>query len=217
MKKAITGYLEHLKKERHYSPHTLAGYGNDLSQLFEFLRNEKGTAEIDPGDITQSTLRHYLGDLLEQGLEKKSVARKLAATRSWFKYLVRHGVVRSNPAVNIVSPKLPKKLPVFLAESCIQKMMDLPDAATDEGIRDRAVLEILYGTGMRLSELVGLTLGDIDLANCTVKVEGKGRKQRILPLGTKARLAVKNYLAIRSGFVSKDAAEMGRGAAFLSK
>ena len=214
---SIEQYLEYLLKQRQYSPHTVAGYRNDLCQFSEYLARTARSRPMKPGAITQADIRKFLGDLLEKGLEKKSIARKLSAIRSWFSYLMREKIVSSNPGVNIVSPKLPRKLPVFLAESCIDTMMELPDASTPDGIRDRALLELLYGTGIRLSEMVGLNLRDIDLPNTTIRVMGKGSKERIVPLGTKALNAMKRYLALRMKFLSPDTPPADREAVFLSR
>lgn len=217
MNTTITSYLNHLKKERQYSLHTIAGYAGDLLQLMEYLRVVRGGSAIDPRSITQTEIRGFLGSLFERGLEKKSVARKLASVRSWCTYLVRQKILRGNPAVNIVSPKFPKKLPVFLAENSIDVMMNLPDVATPDGIRDRALLELLYGTGIRLSELVGLNLSDLDLPNATIKVLGKGRKERILPLGAKAKESMKTYLAVRPKFLQDGTQGSDRQAVLLTK
>jgi integrase/recombinase XerC len=198
MNEHIRNFLTYITKVRNYSPHTVAAYGDDLSQFALFLERAPGRQSI--ASVDQNTIRAFLGDLLQHGITKKSAARKLAALRSLYKYLVQKGIAANNPALNIVTPKLPKKLPAFLDEPSISKMMSLPDLTTNDGIRDKAILEVLYGTGIRLSELIGLTLDNVDLRNATIKVLGKGKKYRILPLGKKADEAVKRYLEIRSQF-----------------
>jgi integrase/recombinase XerC len=194
MKDQIEKFLEYLRLEKNYSPHTVASYEDDLLQLHDFLARHFSTEGIHYEKIDHITLRLFLGDLHEHGLSKKSIARKLAATRSFFKFLVKKRMVTHNPALNVISPKLPKKLPSFMDESSVGRMMALPDLNTEEGLRDRAILEMLYGGGMRLSELINMTLRDIDFSANTVRILGKGRKVRIVPFGTQAKMALKNYL-----------------------
>ena len=193
-KEHVKKFLEYLQVERNYSPNTVVSYEGDLYQLLDFLKRHFEGREACFEDIDNITLRLFLGEMHEQGLEKKSIARKLAAMRSFFKFLIRKGITNHNPAVNVVSPKLPKRLPTFMDESAVERMMSLPDLTTDEGLRDRAILEMLYGGGLRLNELIGLTAADIDLRMNTLRVLGKGRKERILPLGSKAREALLQYL-----------------------
>jgi integrase/recombinase XerC len=193
----IAGFLEYLTAERNFSPHTVAAYAGDLEQFRSFLSLHTGEPDPDPADVDRITLRLYLGELTDQGIQKRSVARKLAAIRSFFRFLVRKGRLRSNPALNLVTPKLPKKLPSFLDEPSVERMMELPDPATPAGARDRAILELLYGTGIRVSELTGLTIAGVDLKGRTIKVRGKGSKDRILPLGGKAGGALASFLASR--------------------
>ena len=212
----IRSYLEYLRKERHYSPHTLLAYENDLMQFAEFCAGARQLADVRPGTVTQAEIRMFLSKLLERGLEKKSLARKLAAIRSWYGYLGRKKITESNPALNIVTPKLARKLPSVLPESCIDTMMELPEASTPEGLRDRAILEVLYGTGIRLSELVGLNLRDLDIKNATMSVLGKGSKQRIVPVGSKARHAIQRYLTVRGTFLTGRSAVPGGDAVFLT-
>ncbi|MFI5250941.1 MAG: site-specific tyrosine recombinase/integron integrase [Bacteroidota bacterium] len=189
----IKNFLIYLRIERNYSPHTISSYEDDLLQLNDFLKRHFTSEQIDPAAIDNITLRLFLGDLRENGLEVKSIARKLAATRSFFKYLEKKGILTQNAALNVISPKLPKKLPSFLDESAIEKMMMLPDLKTEEGLRDRAILEILYGAGIRLAELINLSPHDVDFRNNTIRVLGKGRKERIIPLGSRAKEAVRAY------------------------
>jgi integrase/recombinase XerC len=197
MKNHIEHFLKYLRIEKNYSPHTVDSYQDDLFQLSDFLSRHFSGDENCLEKIDNVTLRLFLGDLHEQGLSKKSIARKLAATRSFFKYLVRKEIVGHNPAVNVISPKLPKKLPSFMDESSVERMMELPDLTTEDGVRDRAILEVLYGSGIRLSELIGLTLQDVDFKNSTIRVLGKGRKVRIVPFGSQAKASVQNYLRLK--------------------
>ena len=187
-----------------------------MSQFNEFLQRHESRQIISPSSIDQLTVRLFLGDLLERGLSKKSSARKLAAVRSFLKFLVVRKVIEFNPALNVVTPKLPKRLPVFLDEPSIEKMMAVPDRSRVEGLRDRALLELLYGTGIRLSELVGLELKDLDLKSDTAKVFGKGAKHRIVPIGRKAKEALREYLARRPELLGANTMAGDREALFLT-
>ena len=212
----IKRFLDYLKIERNYSQHTIAAYENDLEQFREFLARHFDCLTFDIFKIDQLTVRLFLGDLLDQGKSKRSIARKLVAVRSFLKFLTKQGTLKYNAALNIVVPKLPKVLPKFLDEPSIEKIMMLPDCSKVDGSRDRAILELFYSTGMRLSELIQLDLSDVDFKNDTVKVYGKGRKQRILPLGRKAKDAVRNYLKIRNQHLHNYSDATDNTALFLS-
>ncbi|MBI4810238.1 MAG: site-specific integrase, partial [Ignavibacteriales bacterium] len=147
-------YLEYIKTVRNYSSHTIDSYDDDLQQFDAFLQKHFNEKQFNLNDIDQVTIRLFLGDLLDRGLTKRSVARKLAAVRSLMKYLVKKNYIKHNAALNIISPKLPKKLPSFLDERSMERMMEIPDCSTVDGLRDRAVLELLYSTGVRLSEMI---------------------------------------------------------------
>lgn len=209
-------YFNYLSRERNYSAHTVTAYRDDLGQFHQFLGKHFADSPFQISKIDQLTIRLFLGDLLEQGLNKRSVARKLACLRSFYKYLIKAGAVRHNPCLNIVTPKLQKKLPVFLDETAIEKMMALPDLSTVEGIRDKAILELFYGAGIRLNELLSLKLGDIDFPNSTIRVLGKGRKHRILPMGAKAKEALKLYLPRRSELSDRTGSAEQSQVVFLS-
>jgi tyrosine recombinase XerC len=195
----IAEFLDSLAAGRNLSRNTVSAYAGDLGQFREFLSAHTGSPDPDPAAVDVVTLRLWLGELTERGLQKRSVARKLAAVRSLFRYLVKTRRLRANPALNMVSPKLPKKLPVFLDEPSVNSMMDLPDTATPGGLRDRAILELLYGTGIRVSELTGLAAGGVDLRGRTIRVRGKGSKDRILPLGERAYAALRAWLGPGAG------------------
>ncbi len=213
----IGGFLGHLGSERRYSAHTLRAYASDLGQFREFWAMHSGDPATPPQAIDHLTLRLYLGELSEKGVQKRSVARKLAALRSFFRFLVRKKILGASPAANIVSPKVPKKLPSFLDEPAVERMMRLPDLTTPAGVRDRAILELLYGTGIRLGELIGLTASHLDLKGGTIKVRGKGSKDRIVPVGKRASEALSRYLGARRGattrgpvFVNASGGELNR-------
>ncbi|HWZ46261.1 MAG TPA: tyrosine recombinase XerC [Candidatus Saccharimonadales bacterium] len=193
VRKGMSAFLSALQGERHASPHTLRGYHNELRRFAHFLGPEMRWKDID-----HVMVRSFLSHLHEQGLSKVSVARALAALRSMYKWLAREGMVQQNPAKLVSSPKLPKKLPRV---PTLEEMNTLLDGAQPDQAafpeRDRAIFELLYGCGLRNSELVGIELADIHEANGTILIRGKGKKQRYVPLEGKAGEALKLYLAAR--------------------
>ena len=198
MESCIRSFLQHLATQRNYSPHTLAAYEDDLRQFSEFLQRHFSDRPYTIHDIDHVSIRLFLGDCVEKGLAKRSIARKLACLRSFFRHLQRTKTVDSNPAVNVASPKLQKSLPLYLDEESVTRLMEQPDTTTTLGKRDSAILELFYSTGIRLSELINLRLGDIDLYDGTIRVTGKGSKDRVVPFGGPAREAMKKYLACRN-------------------
>ena len=216
MEEQIQAYLDYIRRERRYSEHTVVSYRDDLRQFREFLTRHFERSDVELRNVDQLTVRLYLGDLVERKLSKKSIARKLSAVRSLFKYLVKHKRLARNPAIHVVSPRLPKKLPQFLDETAVGTMMSLPDLTTVEGLRDRFILELLYGSGIRLSELIQLNLGDIDLKHNTLKVLGKGRKHRVIPLGSKAKQSFVAYCTRRDALLGGTTPEEDRAAVLLT-
>lgn len=212
----IKKYLKYLLTEKNYSPHTISSYEDDLINFNDFLDRHFSRSTYLVSEIDHLTIRLFLGDLLEQGKSKRTVARKLAALRSFFKYLVKQKVIRNNVSLNITIPKLAKILPLFLDEHSVAQMMNIPDSSTVEGIRDRAILELFYSTGMRLNELISLNLYDIDFWNNTVKVMGKGRKERIIPVGKISMRALENYMGIRKKLISANTQLNDQNILFLS-
>ncbi|RCK72056.1 MAG: Tyrosine recombinase XerC [Ignavibacteriae bacterium] len=215
MKNYIQKFLEYLEKERKYSNHTIKSYEDDLNQLYVFL-SKHFSGVIDLNKIDNVTIRLFLGEFVESGLTKKSIARKLSSLKSFFRYLTKEKILVSNPALNIATPKVPKKLPTFLDENSIDKMMDLPDQSTIFGLRDKAILELLYSTGIRLQELISLNLNHINWKNSTIKVLGKGNKVRIVPFGSKAKEAMERYVSRREELYSKLTGSDAKNAFFLS-
>ncbi len=205
MKKDIETFLQYLLSEKHYSSYTIRAYKTDLEQFVEFLIQKRGeTDSPSPKEITREDIQLFLGDMVRHGISKRSVARKLASIRAFFGYQMRIAGLKTNPTAALVSPKLGKVLPQFLREEEIRNALEGITQDLAAGVRDRAILELFYGTGMRLSELVGLNLYNIDLVSGTVRVYGKGRKERALPIGKKAGETVKNYLARRRDFHPKN-------------
>ncbi len=201
---ALRDFLLHLEKERDVSPHTLAAYTRDLSRFVEFLAHYHGTSSYEWTAVDRLTLRGFLGYLTRLRLGKRSTARALSAVRSFFRFLHREGVVAANPARAVSSPKLDAHLPAYLDRRQIETVLGAAESRAWEGtfrhVRNLAVLELFYSTGMRLSELHGINLRDLDLVSQQVKVRGKGRKERILPIGDHALRALRNYEAKRDEF-----------------
>ena len=188
---AVEAFLRYLRSERNYSPHTVAAYEDDLRRFMTFMDARVGTPAA-AGTVGPEEIRMFLGVLLEEGFARRSIARKLATLRSFFRYLVRNGALDRNPTTIIASPRLDKRLPVFLEEREAEALMAQPDRGSPEGQRDAALLEVLYGTGVRLSELLGLVERDVDLRGGTIRVTGKGNKTRVVPLGRRACDALDN-------------------------
>jgi integrase/recombinase XerC len=196
MEELVQKYLQYLSKERNYSPHTVASYEDDLRQFVQFL-GAKSSNISRLSHIDYSTIRRFLGYLLDEGFSRRSIARKLACLKSFFKYLHRRHFIGVNPAAHVSSPRLEKRLPEYLDEDSVARLMEQPDASTLEGMRDRAILELFYSSGIRLSELINLNGNSVDLEKRTLKVTGKGSKQRIIPFGRKGADALRQYLEKR--------------------
>lgn len=216
----LAQFFEHLRYERNVSEHTLRNYASDLGQFYDYLApadSQGKRREVDIRQIDHITIREWLSTLHAAQKKKTSVARKLAALRTFFQFLVREGLVELNPAKLVSTPRLEKKLPNHLSIEDAVRFIETPDTETDLGKRDRAILELLYGTGVRVSELTKLDLGDVDFQNKLVRVTGKRRKQRIVPFGDPALHALMNYLTIRNAFLQNAAlAERDTQALFLN-
>jgi len=198
---SISKYLDYLRLQRNASPHTLRNYESDLQQFLAYLTHTpEGQPRPEPEleQIDNLTIREFLGALYQKGNKKASVARKLATLRSFMKFLSAQGSIQANPAKNVSSPKLESRLPDYLTVDSVTDLIEAPDTASDLGKRDRAILELLYGSGLRASEVVGLNLGDISLGEGLLRVVGKGRKERIVPFGTRAAEALDDYLKVRN-------------------
>lgn len=195
---ALSLFDGHLKTQNR-SQHTLMAYHKDLIQFFEFAARELGEAPekmtVDQVDIY--IVRSFLGEMTDRGLERKSMARKLSALRAFFKFLCREGILQKNPIQRIATPKLGRKLPHFLSLEELERLIRTPDCATLLGARDQVILELLYGSGLRVSELADLNRQDIDEGTSLLRVRGKGNKERIVPLTHYAREAARKYLEMR--------------------
>ncbi|HVI70385.1 MAG TPA: tyrosine recombinase XerC [Pyrinomonadaceae bacterium] len=201
MEKLIEQFLEHLRYERNVSAHTLRNYSSDLEQFTHFLAPDRKTKLPDVAEIDHLTIREWMASLHSDQKKKSSIARKLAALRTFFQFLVREGMLELNPAKLVSTPKLEKKLPNHLSIEEAIRFIETPDVETDLGKRDRAMLELMYATGVRVAELTTLNVGDVDFQNRLIRVTGKRRKQRIVPFGDPAGEAIRNYLGVREKFL----------------
>ena len=190
----ISDFLTYLEKERHYSKFTINAYGYDLYRFVEFFEEYSGTPVSDFGDVDKIAIRHFLGKEFEEGYSSKTVARRLASVKSFFIYLLKIEEIQDNPAIHIKTPKTPKSLPVYLNEEMIEKLMDAPASDSFIGLRDRAMLELFYSTGMRLRELVNINLDDFHTESQLIKVTGKGGKERLIPYGKRAQFSIEKFL-----------------------
>jgi integrase/recombinase XerC len=193
---ALKDYFIYLGLERRASEATLRAYEGDIGQFVDFLR-EALAREPGFGDVDGLSVRSFLGRLSRQGYSKRSIARKVASLRSFFAYCAKRGLCPSDPTVGVSTPRVGRDLPVFASVPAMARMMSLPPLDTRRGMRDRAVLELLYGTGMRLSELVGCTIERCDFSRGVITVLGKRNKERMLPLQGKAAEYLKLYLENR--------------------
>jgi integrase/recombinase XerC len=249
MKQSAEKYLQYLSSVKNSSPHTILNYGKDLSQFLEFL-SPPGAQPPALNEITHNIIREFVAHLHDQGLEKSSIARKLAALRSFFKYCVREGLLAENPARLVPTPKLPKRIPSVLSaeemNGFLNGIANMSSAASTGGLnsappaktqaaagfsigadhaaparaarkndrvylrRDRALLELLYAAGLRVSELTGLNLVDIDQKERVLRVRGKGNKERIVPYGSKAQEALENYWNLRDELLLQKSAARGK-------
>ncbi len=205
MEQLLTQFLEHLRYERNLSEHTLRNYQSDLEQFHDYLApaHPKTGKRIEPtlAAIDHITIREWLATLHAARKQKTSIARKLAALRTFFQFLVREGTLDMNPAKLVATPRLEKKLPKHLSIEEAIKFVETPDLETNLGKRDRAMLELMYATGVRVAELTKLNLGHIDFKNRLIRVIGKRRKERIVPFGEPALAALKIYLEVREKFL----------------
>jgi integrase/recombinase XerC len=217
MQEALAEFLRHLALERNASEYTVKSYREDLTQAADFFATKLGTAAPEPNRLTARLVRSYLVWLHEQGYAKTTVARRLAALRSWCRFLCRQGRLSSNPTDSVRGPRQDKKLPHFLSVEAVIRLLDAPDRADPLGLRDRAILETLYSAGLRVSELTGLDVGDLDLDGGVATVRGKGRKERLVLLGPHALIALKDWLASRARVGSGDVAARIGDAVFLNK
>ena len=193
----VGDFLEQLRLNENASLNTVRAYESDLSQFLVFLASALGRkrAELTPADFDHIHIREFLGELRKRGNTRSSAARKLAAIRAFSRYLRREGILEGDPAALVGTPKREHRLPAHLGEAEMSRLLEMPDTSTPLGRRDRAILELFYASGLRLSELVGLDLEDVNLNGRMVRVLGKGRKERIVPFNHSAESAIRACLS----------------------
>ncbi len=199
MKDYIDKFIRYLEIERGVSAHTVRAYKKDLKEFSEYARTE-------PGEIDMIDVRGFIADQIKKGLNKITVSRRLSSIRSFFKFLYREGYIKSNPAKLVSNPKVARLLPKFLSVDDVFSLIERPEGIGFIPARDRAILELLYSSGLRVAELAGLNIDDINIKESLTKVRGKGKKERIVPVGSKAVDALKSYMVERILLKSKDRA-----------
>ena len=193
----MQAFLDFLRFERRYSPHTLVSYQTDLGQFAAYLKSAYELA--DPAQATHPLIRGWVVELMQENLDPRTVNRKVACLRSYYKFLLRTGTIAANPMLRITAPKMAKKLPEFVPEEALNGLLNSFEFGDDfAGLRDQLVLEMLYGTGIRLSELIGIHAPDVSLGAATVRVTGKGNKQRLVPLNPTLLRVLAEYQACRA-------------------
>jgi integrase/recombinase XerC len=218
---AVGDFLTHLAKERDVSPHTVKAYGRDLADLQQFLQRHLGVDAVAWDRVDRLAMRAWLAHLAKRGLSKRSSARALSAARSFFRFLHRNDLVDANPARAVGAPKLEKHLPGHLDRAQVATLLDAAATRAQEGrftdVRDLAILELFYSAGLRISELRGVDRRDLDLLNGSLKVRGKGRKERIVPIGGPAQRALREYERVRDHLLATVSPKGDRTAFFLSQ
>jgi integrase/recombinase XerC len=212
---ALAEYLRHLSLEKNASAHTVKSYREDLTQAVEFFRTRLGTQTPQPEQLTARHLRAHLAWLSEQGYARSTIGRRLAAIRSWCRFLCRQGTLSAHPAMGLRGPRQEKRLPHFVTREDMARLLEAPPAGTPLGLRDRAILETLYSAGLRVSELTGLNVDDVELADGMATVRGKGRKERLALLGPPAVEAIQRWLPERQALAGPRAAS--QPALFLNR
>lgn len=192
----IQEYLSYLKVSLNYSPHTITSYENDLKQFENFLTLTFGKDDFDLNDLELTILKSFVAGLFDEDYSNRSISRKISLLKSFFKYLAKKKYIKKNVAATLIFPKLDKKLPSYLTESEAEKLFE-PEQTDDRKPLDAAILELFYSTGIRLSELINLKISNINFSIKTIKVFGKGSKERIVPFGKNAELSINEYLKIR--------------------
>jgi integrase/recombinase XerC len=213
VKDQLESFLEHLRLNENASANTVRAYESDLAQFVSFLAGHlrRRRADLAASDFDHLHIRAFLGDLHQRGNSRSSAARKLAAIRTFGRYLRREGEIEGDPAALVGTPKREQRLPAHLGETEMATLLDMPDTATPLGRRDKAILELFYASGLRLSELVGLGLEDVNLASRVVRVLGKGRKERIVPFNRSTEGALRAWLKDREDIVAAGGGRLAAG------
>ena len=198
MRNAIARFLQYLRVERNASELTIKSYREDLGVLTDYLAEARGGEPPEPGDVTVLDLRGYVAALHEAGYARSTIARRLASLRSFFRFGQREGWTKTNPAKPLRNPRKGRSLPHFLSAEDLGRLFEAPPAGEPLGLRDRAILETMYSAGLRVSELVGVSDGDLDFEAGVVRVRGKGRRERLAPIGSYATRALRRWLRVRN-------------------
>jgi integrase/recombinase XerC len=219
MDELLQRYINYLRYERNASPHTIRNYESDLLQFRDYLKDGDRDAKVDVAAVDALRIRGFLSQLFEREKKKSSIGRKLAAVRAFYKFLSKEGVIAANPAVTVSTPKLDKTLPRIMTEEEMGNFLNRVAEAVPKGEpmmrRDRAIMELLYASGLRVSELAGLDLRSINYGDGMLLVRGKGRKERIVPFGSKAKQALEEYLPIREKLLM-EVRKTGQTALFIN-
>jgi integrase/recombinase XerC len=216
MEQALADFLRHLGLEKNASAYTVKSYREDLTQAVTFFR-EKGGAGLRPDQISTRLLRSFMAWLHEQGYARTTISRRVAAVRSWCRYLCRQGTLQKNPADGLRGPKLDRKLPHFLSKEDVEKLLSAPNAEPTLCLRDRAILETLYSAGLRVGELVGLNIDDLDLSDGIATVRGKGKRERLALIGDASRQAIQKWLEARETLLEGVGRRNNNNAIFVNK
>ena len=218
MEELIKKYLEYLKVERNYSDHTVIAYENDLYQLLHFIAGETGrdTQSVSADGVDRLAIRLWMGELRQNGISRNSIARKSTAVRSFFKYCYKRGFTINNPAHLLIVPKKELRLPATVRPGEMEDLFQIIDLSTAEGKQDRAILELMYSSGIRLSELISLNVNDLDFRSGQIMVTGKGNRQRIIPVGNHAQTACRDHIQSRNSLFTKDSDMDARKALFIA-
>ena len=198
MRAQLIAFLEYLRLNRNASEHTATAYESDLTQFLDFAARYLGQPNLEPGHLELGTIRAFMGELYRQGHARTSVARKLSALRAFGRYLRREGLIDTDPAALAASPKRERKVPAHLSIDEMTRLLEMPDVSDPLGCRDRAILELFYASGLRLSELVGLDLDDVNLRARMVRVMGKGAKERLVPFNSTTEGSLRAWLTKRA-------------------
>ena len=191
-------FLQYLQYEKRLSPHTLVSYSTDLTQFYDYLQITYQVKDLH--DINHSLIRSWIVSLMEQKISPRSINRKITALKTFYKYLLKQRIVTDNPMLKIQSPKTSKRLPVFVEEGKMDVLLDNIEFGNDEsGMRNKLIIEMFYGTGMRLTELINLKTNNVDLVSNQLKVLGKRNKERIIPFNSELKTKIEEYLKIRKG------------------
>lgn len=211
MRNQLTAFLEHLTLNRNASAHTAAAYESDISQFLDFAAQYHEKPNLEPAHLDLGTIRAFMAELYRQGHARTSVARKLSALRAFGRYLKREGLIEMDPATLAASPKRERKVPAHLTIDEMERLLEMPDVSEPLGCRDRAILELFYASGLRLSELVGLDLEDVNLRGRMVRVMGKGAKERLVPFNSATEESLRVWLAKRAALRTNKERARGPG------